>query len=157
MICSYKGWRTCQPGESPFSWCTLERILSITQDVVQGIWLCLWNTWKYDATLSYNVLVPLQCCAVLCSVRKHQAQVNLAGLSPAGSNISPSMQHASICNKHISMKQLQVLSSLKCKSCTPRNVPFKGKYTFDFVKQNVLFILFSGIQFHLFYLNSENC
>jgi len=55
------------------------------------------------------------------------------------------------------MKQLQVLSTLKCKSCTPRNVLFKGKYTFDFVKQNVLFILLSGIQFHLFYLNSENC
>lgn len=94
--------------------------------------------------------------AVLYSMKwEHQAQVNLAGFIPAGSNISPSMQHASVCNKHLSMKQLQVLSSLKCKSCTPRNVPFKGKYTFNFVKQNLLFILFSGVQFHLFYLNSK--
>lgn len=66
------------------------------------------------------------------------------------------MQHASVCNKHLSIKQLQVLSSLKCKSCTPRNVLLKGKYTFSFVKQNLLFILFSGVQFHLFYLNSKH-
>jgi len=124
------------------------------QDVVWSIWLCLQNLLKCDATLFVTSWFLFS--AVLYSVKwEHQAQVNIAGFNPAGSNISPSMQHASVCNEHLSGKQLQVLSSLKCKSCTSKNVPLKGKNTFSFGKQNVLFILFSGVQFHLFYLNGK--
>lgn len=92
-----------------------------------------------------NVWVPLQCCAL--SVRKnHQAQVNSAGLSPAGSNRSPSV------HPYATPSVLWSVNPVHQGMCSSR-----GKNTSDFMKQNVLFILFSGIWFHVFYLNSENC